>query len=132
MGEPLGPGVVQTDVVGGPAGAEGVTAGGQLTDEVGQRLDAWIATGLGFIKEWEHRFEPGLPLYVGMARGQMRVHLSEHTGDARPGTLVYFTVDDLDAVAPALGVTAINDMPWGRDLEVLDRDGNRLRIGSSS
>ena len=32
---------------------------------------------LGFVKEWEHRFEPGLPLYVGIARGGIRMHLSE-------------------------------------------------------
>ena len=44
---------------------------------------AWYGR-LGFVKEWEHRFEPGLPLYVGIARGQMRMHLSEHTGYARP------------------------------------------------
>ncbi len=86
---------------------------------------------LGFVKEWEHRFEPGLPLYVGMARGELKLHLSEHTGDARPGTLVYLYVNDLDAIAESLGVTQIDDMPWGRDFEVRDPDGNRLRIGEA-
>lgn len=92
---------------------------------------AWYAR-LGFVKEWEHRFEPGLPLYVGIARGNLCMHLSEHTGDARPGTLLYLRVDDFDALVAALGVTAIDDMPWGRDFEVADPDGNRLRIGSST
>ena len=87
---------------------------------------------LGFVKEWEHRFEAGLPRYVGIARGDVRLHLSEHTGDASPGTLVYFYVDDVDAAARALGVTEIDDMPWGRDFEVADPDGNRLRIGSAA
>jgi catechol 2,3-dioxygenase-like lactoylglutathione lyase family enzyme len=91
---------------------------------------AWYQQ-LGFVKEWEHRFEAGLPLYVGMARGDLRMHLSEHTGDARPGTLVYFYVEDVDAVAGTLGVTEIDDMPWGRDFEVSDLDGNRLRIGTA-
>lgn len=86
---------------------------------------------LGFVKEWEHRFENGLPLYVGIARGDVRMHLSEHTGDARPGTLVYIYVDDIDAAARAVGVTEIDDMPWGRDFEVADPDGNRLRIGTA-
>lgn len=90
---------------------------------------AWYR-GVGFVKQWEHRFEPGLPLYVGIARGPIRMHLSEHTGDARPGTLVYLYVEDVDAVARSLGVTEIDDMPWGRDFEVTDPDGNRLRIGS--
>ena len=85
---------------------------------------------LGFVKEWEHRFGAGLPLYVGIARGDLRMHLSEHAGDARPGTLVYIYVEDVDAAADALGVTEIDDMPWGRDFEVTDPYGNRLRIGT--
>jgi len=41
---------------------------------------------------------------------------------------VYLYVDDVDVAAAALGVTAIDEMPWGRDFEVADPDGNRLRI----
>jgi predicted enzyme related to lactoylglutathione lyase len=61
----------------------------------------------------------------------VRMHLSEHSGDARPGTLVYLYVDDVDAAAAAVGATAIDDMPWGRDFEVTDPDGNRIRIGTA-
>ena len=97
--------------------------------------DANAAVGwyqqLGFVKEWEHRFEPGLPLYVGIARGDLKMHLSEHGGDAHPGTLVYLYIEDLDAVADALGVTEIDDMPWGRDFEIADPYGNRLRVGTA-
>jgi predicted enzyme related to lactoylglutathione lyase len=85
---------------------------------------------LGFVKQWEHRFAPDLPRYVGIARGRLRLHLSEHTGDARPGTLVYLSVDDVDAMAAACSVTEIDDMDWGRDFEVTDPDGNRLRVGT--
>lgn len=92
---------------------------------------AWYQQ-IGFVQQWEHQFEPGLPLYVGLARGPMLLHLSEHSGDARPGTLVYLSVDDVDAAAAALGVTELDDMPWGRDFEVSDPDGNRLRIGSAT
>ena len=91
----------------------------------------WYAQ-LGFRKEWEHRFEPELPLYLSIAWGDARIHLSEHSGDARPETLVYLYVDDVDAAAAAVGVTEIDDMPWGRDFEVTDPDGNRLRIGSAA
>lgn len=90
----------------------------------------WYAQ-LGFASEWEHRFAPGLPLYVGIARGDLRIHLSEHAGDARPGTLLYLYVDDVDAAARAVGATEIDDMPWGRDFEIADPDGNRLRIGTA-
>jgi len=91
---------------------------------------AWYRK-LGFVKEWEHCFEPGHPLYVGIVRGDMRMHLSEHAGDARPDTLVYIFVDDVDVAASALGVTEIDEMPWGRDFEVTDPDDNRLRIGTA-
>jgi ribosomal protein S18 acetylase RimI-like enzyme len=49
---------------------------------------------LGFTKEWEHRFEPGMPAFVSIARGRARLFLSEHQGDARPDTLVYLVVSD--------------------------------------
>ena len=72
----------------------------------------------------------GLPLYVGLVRDDARVHLSEHTGDARPHTLIYLWVPDVDAAAAACGVTAIHDNEWGRDFEVRDPDGNRIRVGT--
>ena len=71
----------------------------------------WYARRLGFVTEFEHRFEPGLPLYVGLVRDDARIHLSEHTGDARPGTLVYLWVPDVDSVAAACGVSVIDDNP---------------------
>ncbi|MET7802392.1 glyoxalase superfamily protein, partial [Streptomyces decoyicus] len=39
---------------------------------------------LGFAKQWEHRFETGLPAFVEVARGGVRLFLSEHEGDAHP------------------------------------------------
>lgn len=85
---------------------------------------------LGFAVEWRHQFEPGFPLYLGLRQDQNWLHLSEHTGDAQPDTLLYLYVPDIDAVAQMLGVAGIDDMPWGRDIEVRDPDGNRLRIGT--
>lgn len=89
---------------------------------------AWYAR-LGFAKQWEHRFEPGFPAFVEVARGAVRLFLSEHTGDARPDTLVYLRVRDVDAVAAEFGVQP-EDAPWGREIELRDPDGNRLRIGT--
>ncbi|MGW0927949.1 glyoxalase superfamily protein [Streptomyces sp. NPDC002644] len=84
---------------------------------------------LGFTRQWEHRFEPGLPAFVEVARGEVRLFLSEHHGDARPDTLVHLRVRDVDAVAAAFGVEA-TDAPWAREIELRDPDGNRLRIGT--
>lgn len=83
---------------------------------------------LGFLQQWEHRFEPCLPVFTEVARGRVRLFLSEHTGDARPDTLVYLRVADLDATAAEFGVQP-EDVPWGREFELRDPDGNRLRIG---
>ncbi|MEU9577542.1 MULTISPECIES: glyoxalase superfamily protein [Streptomyces] len=89
---------------------------------------AWYER-LGFTEQWEHRFAPGLPAFVEVARGGVRLFLSEHEGDARPGTLVHLRVRDVDAVASEFGVRP-EDLPWAREIELRDPDGNRLRIGT--
>ena len=82
---------------------------------------------LGFIKEWEHRFEPGGLAFVSIARDRARLFLSEHRGDARPDALVHLYVSDVDAVVAEFGQPA-GDPPYGCELELRDPDGNRLRI----
>jgi catechol 2,3-dioxygenase-like lactoylglutathione lyase family enzyme len=83
---------------------------------------------LGFVHVSSHRFEPGLPVYMTIRRGDVHLFLSEHTGDAHPFGLAYLWVDDVDAVATEFG-TAVEDNPWARDTELTDPDGNRLRVG---
>jgi uncharacterized glyoxalase superfamily protein PhnB len=91
---------------------------------------------LGFQFESEHRFEPGLPAFVSVATADgARIFLSEHRGDARPDTLLYVWVDDVDGAHRALrdagaDVPPIEDNPWGRDFEVRDPYRNRLRIAT--
>jgi len=89
---------------------------------------AWYAR-LGFRKESEHRFAPGLPAFVTVVRGSIRLFLSEHTGDARPDTLIYLQVTNVDALAAEFGV-APEDEPWAREIELRDPDSNRVRIGT--
>ncbi|MEU4216024.1 glyoxalase superfamily protein [Actinoplanes sp. NPDC026623] len=72
---------------------------------------------LGFAKQWEHRFEPGFPLFVCVLRGLMQLYLSEHREDARPDTLLYLHVGDVDAVAAEFGA-AIEETPWGREVHL--------------
>ncbi|MGK0276995.1 MAG: hypothetical protein ACI9N0_003394 [Ilumatobacter sp.] len=81
----------------------------------------------GFIKTFEHRFEPHLPAYVGMEREGAEVHLSEHSGDAPGPGLLYVWVDDVDILAAVTGAK-IDTMPWARDFEVADQNGNRIRF----
>jgi catechol 2,3-dioxygenase-like lactoylglutathione lyase family enzyme len=97
--------------------------------------DASAAAGwyerLGFELVNVHRFEPDLPVFATIQRGDISLFLSEHTGDARPDTLVYLRVRDAEQLAASLGVPT-EDNPWGRDFEIADPDGNRLRIGTPS
>lgn len=97
----------------------------RVTD--GYKTAKWYAR-LGFHVQGEHRFAPGMPLYLFLERGRMHLHLSEHQGDARPNTLVYLYVDNLDSIASEFGVDVI-EQPWAREVHVTDPDGNRWRIG---
>ena len=83
---------------------------------------------LGFTVQWEHRAEPGSPAFVEIARGDVRLFLSEHDHDAQPGTAIYLRVHVVDAVAAECGVTARNRR-WTRGVELRDPDGNRVRVG---
>jgi predicted enzyme related to lactoylglutathione lyase len=106
-----------------------------MTDELvpvlrikdGQRSMPWYAR-LGFEVEGEHRFSPDLPLYAFLRRGNARLHLSEHRGDAPKKGLVYFYVQDLEAIAAEFGQT-IEHAPWGLEVHLVDPDGNRIRCG---
>lgn len=88
---------------------------------------------LGFREEWTHRFEPGLPAFVSVRRGEAetgaRLFLSEHGGDAEPRTLVYLRVPDIDAVAAAFGVD-VDGSGSRAEVFLVDPDGNRLRVGA--
>lgn len=89
---------------------------------------------LGFAVVFEHRFEPQMPLYMGVARDGCTLHLSEHHGDASPGAAMRIEVQDIDALAAELSAKAyrharptVQRMPWGtRDMAVTDPFGNRL------
>lgn len=93
---------------------------------------------LGFAQDWQHRFEPALPLYQQISRewqGQRyMLHLSEHHGDACPGTLVRLAWPQLERFHQQLldqrygfARPGLEIMPWGaREVRVHDPFGNRL------
>jgi hypothetical protein len=51
---------------------------------------------LGFQVDWEHRFEPGTPIYLQVSLGGCKLHLSENHGDGSPGARVRIEVDELE------------------------------------
>lgn len=96
--------------------------------EDGHVAAAWYER-LGFVVVAEHRFEPDLPLYLFLRRGDLQLHLSEHTGDAPPGSVAYLYTDDVDGIAAEFD-EVVRAQPWGREVELRDPFGNRLRIGT--
>jgi catechol 2,3-dioxygenase-like lactoylglutathione lyase family enzyme len=88
----------------------------------------WYAR-LGFDVEWTHRFAEGLPLFAAIQRDGARIFLSEHTGDARPDTLLYIFVDDVDTIAREFAETVRTAEYGMREVELKDPDDNRLRFG---
>jgi hypothetical protein len=50
---------------------------------------------LGFSIDFEHRYEPDMPLYMGVTRAGLTLHISEHFGDAMPGSAVYLEMTGL-------------------------------------
>ena len=89
---------------------------------------------LGFKIDWEHRFEPGLPLYMQVSRDGCVLHLSEHYGDASPGAAMRIDSTELDRFHAELAAKhyryarpGIEQTPWGtKDMSVKDPFGNRL------
>ncbi len=57
---------------------------------------------LGFEVEFEHRFGENFPLYLGIRRDDVVLHLSEHHGDCSPGALVRIAVSDVRALSAGL------------------------------
>lgn len=91
---------------------------------------------LGFVVDWEHRFEPGMPLYARLSRGGTRIDLSEHHGDGTPGSSVWIPVTDVSALHeeleqkgyPSARPGVEHDAPGGPTLSVVDPFGNSLRF----
>src|SRR5690348_15231573 len=98
-----------------------------LRVEYATRAVEWYGR-LRFAKEWEHQFEPGIPRFVSVARRKGRLYLSEHAGDARPETLIYLYVRDIDAVSVEFGIRVGEDGLAGRECHLVDPDGNRLGV----
>ncbi|MEJ5106753.1 glyoxalase superfamily protein [Chryseobacterium sp. MYb328] len=44
---------------------------------------------LGFEIAWEHRFEENMPAYIEVKKENIILHLTEHHGDASPGSSVF-------------------------------------------
>ncbi len=93
---------------------------------------------LGFTVDWEHRFEPELPLYMQVRRDDLVLHLSEHYGDGAPGGVVWIPVADARALYDELSAVPFDllhqrpgfepDGPGGPGFSIGDPFHNHLRF----
>ena len=90
---------------------------------------------LGFTVDFEHRFEPDAPLSMEVSRAGLVLHLSEHHGDASPGSTVLVRMKGVRTLHRELadkryryGRPGIEAQPWGEELTVHDPFGNRIRF----
>lgn len=51
---------------------------------------------LGFTVQFEHQFDPGAPLYIGIKREDIEIHLSEHHGDCTPGSNAFIVCNEVE------------------------------------
>ena len=65
-------------------------------------MGAWGSSKSGSISS-----SSALPWFVSVARGHVRLYLSEHKGDALPDTLVHLYVTDIDAVSQEFQIPVV-------------------------
>lgn len=90
---------------------------------------------LGFTVDWEHRFGADFPLYFQVSRGDLRLHLSEHAGDASPGANMVVPTRGLKAFHTELTARnyrymkpGLHEQDWGLEMQVTDPFQNRIRF----
>ncbi|WP_336799279.1 glyoxalase superfamily protein [Kaistia sp. MMO-174] len=91
---------------------------------------------LGFHVDWEHRYGEGMPLYAQISRAGAVLHLSEHHGDASPGSTVFVWMRGIEAfhrelLAKKYGYSRPGLQDTGFDarmVQVPDPFGNRIRF----
>lgn len=90
---------------------------------------------LGFRVDWEHRYEPELPLYCQVSRSGLLLHLSEHHGDGTPGSVVFVEMAGIRAFHAELTGKkyrfyrpGLEREPHGLTMSVADGFGNGLRF----
>lgn len=90
---------------------------------------------LGFSVDWEHRFGDDFPLYCQVSRENVRLHLSEHAGDASPGGNMVVFMTGIAAFNAELRAKdyrymkpGVENQDWGAEMAVTDPFSNRIRF----
>ena len=99
-----------------------------------QKAKEFYLEFLEFGVEFEHRFEEGFPLYMSITMSHITIHLSEHHGDAIPGSSIRIGVTGLEEYHRYLlakkykyARPGLERTPWDNmEMTVTDPFGNRL------
>lgn len=94
---------------------------------------------LGFTVEWEHHFEPNTPAYLQVSRAGLTLHLSEHHGDACPGSTVFVWMTGIDEFHKEITAKGYKYLRPGIEttfydakcVQVIDPFGNRIRFNEN-
>ncbi len=94
---------------------------------------------LGFKIDWDHRFDDEAPLFMQVSRGNLVFFLSEHHGDATPGSHFYVETDgvaelhaELKAKNYGFNRPGLETTEWGTlEFNVIDPFGNRIHFSES-
>ena len=92
---------------------------------------------LGCTVEWKHSFTPDGPAYMEVSRGGLLLHLSEHHGDATPGSRTYVYTTGVRELHRELNDKnyrhnhpGLQEQEWGMlEVTVIDPFGNRITFG---
>lgn len=117
----------------GPVAFERTTPILRIFDE-SKAKDFYIGF-LGFKLDWQHRFGDNFPLYAQVSRSGLTLHLSEHHGDASPGSTVFVTMRGVREYQSELArkdytymKPGIEKLDWGMVMSVTDPFSNRIRF----
>ena len=91
---------------------------------------------LGFKEDWRGEIFPGAPLYMQLSRDAVKLHLSEHHGDAAPGGTSVVNLTGIKALHAELiaknykyNRPGLEETPYGATvMHAIDPFGNRLRF----
>jgi catechol 2,3-dioxygenase-like lactoylglutathione lyase family enzyme len=92
---------------------------------------------LGCKVDWEHRFAPDAPVYMQVSRGDLAINLSEHFGDATPGSHIYVYTAGVRELHRELNDKkyrhahpGLQEQEWGMiEVTVADPFNNRITFG---
>lgn len=99
-----------------------------------EKAHAFYLDYLGFQLDWQYQFAENMPLYFQISMDGTVLHLTEHHGDASPGSAIRINMDDLKSYHAKLSGKSyrfanpgIVKTPWNTlELKVIDPFSNRI------